>query len=143
MAEPLTGRPLRRLEDRPLVRGEATFTADARDPHLDGAVYVVFVRSPVAAGTIDSIDPTDAAAKPGVLATLTGADVDAPAPFSLGLGPEYAQPLLPTSTVGFAGQVVAAVVAETLAARTSERQGRLIDHDQTGAMERKKHEGYF
>jgi len=35
------------------------------------------------------------------------------------------------------------VVAETLGARTSERQGRLIDHDQTGAMERKKQEGYF
>jgi sulfate adenylyltransferase subunit 2 len=35
------------------------------------------------------------------------------------------------------------VVAETLAARVSERQGRLIDHDETGAMERKKQEGYF
>ncbi|MGD9786085.1 MAG: sulfate adenylyltransferase subunit CysD [Hyphomicrobiaceae bacterium] len=35
------------------------------------------------------------------------------------------------------------VVAETLAARTSERQGRLIDHDEAGAMERKKQEGYF
>jgi sulfate adenylyltransferase subunit 2 len=35
------------------------------------------------------------------------------------------------------------VVAETLGARTSERQGRLIDHDQAGAMERKKQEGYF
>jgi sulfate adenylyltransferase subunit 2 len=36
-----------------------------------------------------------------------------------------------------------AVVAETLLARTSERQGRLIDHDQAGAMEKKKQEGYF
>ncbi|WP_072394654.1 sulfate adenylyltransferase subunit CysD [Hyphomicrobium sp. CS1BSMeth3] len=35
------------------------------------------------------------------------------------------------------------VVTETLAARTSERQGRLIDHDQAGAMEKKKQEGYF
>jgi sulfate adenylyltransferase subunit 2 len=35
------------------------------------------------------------------------------------------------------------VVAETLAARVSERQGRLIDHDEAGAMERKKREGYF
>ena len=38
---------------------------------------------------------------------------------------------------------VDSVVAETLSARTSERQGRLIDHDQSGAMERKKQEGYF
>ena len=36
-----------------------------------------------------------------------------------------------------------AVVEETLTARTSERQGRLIDHDQSGAMEKKKQEGYF
>ncbi|MDX2259822.1 MAG: sulfate adenylyltransferase subunit CysD [Hyphomicrobiaceae bacterium] len=35
------------------------------------------------------------------------------------------------------------VVAETLAATSSERRGRLIDHDQAGAMERKKQEGYF
>jgi sulfate adenylyltransferase subunit 2 len=35
------------------------------------------------------------------------------------------------------------VVKETLAARVSERQGRLIDHDEAGAMERKKQEGYF
>lgn len=35
------------------------------------------------------------------------------------------------------------VVTETLASRLSERQGRLIDHDQAGAMERKKQEGYF
>ncbi|MCB1519393.1 MAG: sulfate adenylyltransferase subunit CysD [Hyphomicrobiaceae bacterium] len=35
------------------------------------------------------------------------------------------------------------VVRETLSSRTSERQGRLIDHDQSGAMERKKQEGYF
>jgi sulfate adenylyltransferase subunit 2 len=35
------------------------------------------------------------------------------------------------------------IVAETLAARTSERQGRIIDHDGAGSMERKKQEGYF
>ncbi|MBO6835100.1 MAG: sulfate adenylyltransferase subunit CysD [Alphaproteobacteria bacterium] len=35
------------------------------------------------------------------------------------------------------------IVAETLIARTSERQGRVIDHDQSGSMEKKKREGYF
>ncbi len=35
------------------------------------------------------------------------------------------------------------VVAETLAARVSERGGRLIDRDPTDSMERKKREGYF
>jgi sulfate adenylyltransferase subunit 2 len=36
-----------------------------------------------------------------------------------------------------------AVVAEVLLARTSERQGRMIDHDATASMEKKKQEGYF
>ncbi len=35
------------------------------------------------------------------------------------------------------------IVAEMLSARTSERQGRMIDHDGTASMERKKQEGYF
>lgn len=35
------------------------------------------------------------------------------------------------------------IVAETLVTRTSERQGRIIDHDQSGSMEKKKREGYF
>ena len=35
------------------------------------------------------------------------------------------------------------VIEEMLLARTSERQGRLIDHDQSGSMEEKKREGYF
>jgi sulfate adenylyltransferase subunit 2 len=35
------------------------------------------------------------------------------------------------------------VVAEILTARTSERQGRVIDHDPSASMEKKKQEGYF
>lgn len=35
------------------------------------------------------------------------------------------------------------IIDETLAASSSERQGRLIDHDSAGSMERKKQEGYF
>ncbi|MEZ4483655.1 MAG: sulfate adenylyltransferase subunit CysD [Syntrophotaleaceae bacterium] len=35
------------------------------------------------------------------------------------------------------------VIQEMLLTRTSERQGRIIDHDQSGSMEKKKQEGYF
>jgi sulfate adenylyltransferase subunit 2 len=35
------------------------------------------------------------------------------------------------------------VIQEMLLTRTSERQGRLIDHDQAASMEKKKQEGYF
>lgn len=38
---------------------------------------------------------------------------------------------------------VAEIVREMLAASTSERQGRAIDHDQAASMEKKKQEGYF
>lgn len=35
------------------------------------------------------------------------------------------------------------VIQEMLLTKTSERQGRVIDHDQAGSMEKKKQEGYF
>ena len=38
---------------------------------------------------------------------------------------------------------LAAIIAEMRASTSSERQGRAIDHDSSGSMERKKKEGYF
>jgi sulfate adenylyltransferase subunit 2 len=35
------------------------------------------------------------------------------------------------------------IIQEMLLSKTSERQGRVIDHDQAGSMEKKKQEGYF
>jgi len=35
------------------------------------------------------------------------------------------------------------IIQEMLLARTSERQGRMIDYDESGSMEQKKREGYF
>jgi len=35
------------------------------------------------------------------------------------------------------------IIQEMLVARNSERQGRVIDHDEAGSMEQKKREGYF
>ncbi|ACH84779.1 MULTISPECIES: sulfate adenylyltransferase subunit CysD [Acidithiobacillus] len=48
-----------------------------------------------------------------------------------------------TAAVESDADTLEAVIAETLAARSSERAGRLIDHDSSGSMERKKQEGYF
>ncbi len=48
-----------------------------------------------------------------------------------------------TAAIESEAATLADVVAEMFAANTSERQGRLIDHDQVGAMETKKREGYF
>jgi sulfate adenylyltransferase subunit 2 len=35
------------------------------------------------------------------------------------------------------------VIQEMLVAKTSERHGRAIDHDQAASMEKKKQDGYF
>lgn len=48
-----------------------------------------------------------------------------------------------TAAVESDAETLDEVVAETINARSSERQGRLIDHDQAGSMEKKKQEGYF
>ena len=48
-----------------------------------------------------------------------------------------------TGAVESTAATVAEVVAEMAAATRSEREGRVIDHDQSGSMEHKKREGYF
>ena len=48
-----------------------------------------------------------------------------------------------TGAVESTAGTVAEIVAEMRAATTSERQGRVIDRDGAGSMERKKQEGYF
>jgi sulfate adenylyltransferase subunit 2 len=35
------------------------------------------------------------------------------------------------------------IITEMIASKNSEREGRLLDKDQTGSMEKKKREGYF
>jgi sulfate adenylyltransferase subunit 2 len=48
-----------------------------------------------------------------------------------------------TGAVESTASTVTEVIQETLLTTTSERQGRVIDHDQSGSMEKKKQEGYF
>jgi len=48
-----------------------------------------------------------------------------------------------TGAVPSTARTLPEILAEMLGARSSERSGRLIDHDEAGSMERKKREGYF
>jgi sulfate adenylyltransferase subunit 2 len=48
-----------------------------------------------------------------------------------------------TGAVESEASTLTEVVQEMLLATTSERQGRVIDHDSSGSMEKKKQEGYF
>ncbi|WP_257266907.1 sulfate adenylyltransferase subunit CysD [Endozoicomonas sp. ONNA2] len=48
-----------------------------------------------------------------------------------------------TGAVESEADTLTEVIQEMLLTRTSERQGRVIDHDSAGSMEKKKQEGYF
>jgi sulfate adenylyltransferase subunit 2 len=48
-----------------------------------------------------------------------------------------------TAAVDSTATTLPEVIAEMTTSRLSERQGRLIDHDDAAAMEKKKREGYF
>ena len=48
-----------------------------------------------------------------------------------------------TGAIESQADTLAGIIEELRQARTSERQGRLIDHDATASMEKKKQEGYF
>jgi sulfate adenylyltransferase subunit 2 len=70
----------------------------------------------------------------------------------IGSGEEVRQRLVRFRTLGcypFTGAIespavtVPEIIEEMLVATTSERQGRAIDHDESGSMEQKKKEGYF
>ncbi|SLN70674.1 xanthine dehydrogenase family protein molybdopterin-binding subunit [Roseisalinus antarcticus] len=109
------GRSLRRIEDRPLLTGQAAFAADLR---VEGQVHMRVVRSPVAFGRITEIDVDEALELPGVIAVWTHADVAALPQIDFrmtrieGLGP-YRQWVLARDFVRYVGEPMAVVFAET------------------------------
>jgi sulfate adenylyltransferase subunit 2 len=48
-----------------------------------------------------------------------------------------------TGAIESSADTLPAIIEEMLLTKTSERQGRVIDHDATASMEKKKQEGYF
>ena len=48
-----------------------------------------------------------------------------------------------TGAVESTASTLPEIIQEMLLAKTSERQGRVIDRDSAGSMEKKKMEGYF
>jgi CO/xanthine dehydrogenase Mo-binding subunit len=103
----VVGRPLRRLEGRAKVTGATAFTADLAIP---AAAHARLVLSPHPAARITALRLDAARAVPGVIGAYGGADLP-PMP-----GIPGADLPLARERVYFAGQPVAAVVAETEAA---------------------------
>ena len=68
MKDPI-GRPVLRVEDERLLKGEGRFTDDLMEK---GQLHAVFVRSPHAHAWINRVDLSEAATMPGVRACIHG-----------------------------------------------------------------------
>jgi carbon-monoxide dehydrogenase large subunit len=137
-----------RFEDLRLVRGAGRYTDDISVP---GQVYAVFVRSPHAHARIVATDASAARAKPGVLAVLTGAEYLADGFIGMAHMPNPADAndvKIPTFTptpqhkildelqlplaverVRYVGEVVALVVAESLAVARDAAEAVTVEYD--------------
>ena len=117
-AERYTGASIRRSEDPRILTGAGRYVDDIK---LPGMLHAAFVRSPMAHARVLSVDASAARALPGVVAVLTGADLEAmtvPGPDALmalmgwaGPTPEFT--LLATDKVRLVGDPVAVVIAES------------------------------
>jgi aerobic carbon-monoxide dehydrogenase large subunit len=119
------GRSMPRREDRRLLTGQGQFVADLALPQM---LHAVFVRSQVAHARIRSVDIARAAAMPGVVQVLAGADLLRIAPpvpgAQLSLPSKWRtqvrhtihlpqQPLLALDKVRHVGEAIAVIVAES------------------------------
>jgi aerobic carbon-monoxide dehydrogenase large subunit len=126
MAAPTTDAAVLRREDPPLVTGAAHYSDDLQPP---GALHAVFVRAPLAHGRILRVDPSLAAALPGVAGVFGAADLDLP-PLPAGDAPAaMARPVLASGTVRFLGEAVAVVVAETRALALDAAEAVEVDYE--------------
>jgi xanthine dehydrogenase YagR molybdenum-binding subunit len=100
------GVPLDRKDGPLKVRGAATY---AGEWPVENPAYLYPLQATIAAGRVTGVDDSAALAEPGVLAVLT--HLNAPE-LAWGADPEVA--VLQSDEVAFHGQIVGAVVAETL-----------------------------
>jgi carbon-monoxide dehydrogenase large subunit len=135
------GQPIRRKEDARLLLGQGRFTADIVPP---GAARALILRSPHAHAEILAIDSAAAAAMPGVLAILTGADHAADGLGGITAGsalirlpgtpadqdflhrPEH--PALAHHRVRHVGEAVAIIVAETEAQARDAAEAVMVEY---------------
>jgi aerobic carbon-monoxide dehydrogenase large subunit len=112
MATQLIGSRIKRREDPRLIMGRATYVDDVQLPRM---TYAAILRSPYAHARIRSINVDQAKALPGVVAVLTGADLqgkNVPCGWTLPDMKVAPHPALAVGKVRYTGDAVAVVVAE-------------------------------
>jgi aerobic carbon-monoxide dehydrogenase large subunit len=108
----ILGTRVTRIEDPRLLTEGGRYTADLREPALEGAVHATFLRSTVAHALVVGVDVVEARSLPGVVDVATGAEVDLP-PVPGVTNRAMARPLLAADRVRFVGEPVAVVLSET------------------------------
>ena len=132
-----SGQAVRRLEDESLLSGAGRYTDDVTLPEQ---AHLVFLRSSYPHARILSIDTSAAAAMPGVLRVITGAEmVEAgvkPLPGAAGFkradGSDSASPprrAIAHERTRFVGEVVAAVVADTVQQARDAAEAIMVDYE--------------
>jgi aerobic carbon-monoxide dehydrogenase large subunit len=127
----ILGNRVLRKEDPKFLTEGGKYVDDLLDePLLQGAAHVTYVRSTVAHGTITGIDVSDALQMPGVIAVVTGDDLDlqpTPATFN----PVVARTLLVRTggTVRFVGEPIAAVIHEHRDQGEDAAESVIVDYD--------------
>src|SRR4051812_26688739 len=102
------GHSVKRKEDPRFIRGQGQYIDDLV---LPGMLYLDIVRSPYAHARIKGIDASEALKIPGVLAVITGADLEKAGLHWMPTLAGDKQMVLPTDTVMYQSQEVAAVAA--------------------------------
>jgi carbon-monoxide dehydrogenase large subunit len=117
---------LQRKEDPRFVRGQGNYTDDVV---LPGMLHGAILRAPVAHARIVSIDTSEALARPGVRAVITGKDLE---PLKLAWIPTLSydvQAVLATDKVRFQGQEVAFVIADDRYAARDALESINVEYD--------------
>src|SRR5918912_1122692 len=103
------GHSVRRKEDPRFLRVQGTYVDDVK---LPGMLFMDIVRSPYAHARIKSIDASAPLKVPGVVAVVTGKDLEAAGLHWMPTLMSDTQMVLPTDRVVYQSQEVAVVVAE-------------------------------
>src|SRR5215210_4506070 len=120
------GHSVKRKEDPRFIRGAGQYIDDL---NLPGQLWLDIVRSPYAHARIKSIDSSEALKVPGVAAVVTGKDLEG---YKLHWMPTLAgdmQMVLPTDTVMYQSQEVAAVIATSRYAAADGVAAVLVDYE--------------
>lgn len=124
------GKHRRAVEHKRFVVGQGRYAADI---HRQGMLHVALVASPYASAKILSIDTSQAMALSGVHAVLTGAELQAATdPVLPGVdAPQVTRYPMASDVTRYAGEWVAAVVAETRALAEDAAELVMVEYEQT------------